>query len=108
MPVYRSPEGVLYNLDKFVSYEVTSDGYRSTDGALFKLVGQTETGSKVTIYSDKSHESEVKCNTELAKIHESLSRRASVSVVLDAETRQSLCDIRSELEALRQQIGKEN
>ena len=22
MPVYKSPDGVLYNLDKFVSYEV--------------------------------------------------------------------------------------
>ena len=28
MPVYKSPEGVLYNLDKFVSYEVKTDGYQ--------------------------------------------------------------------------------
>ena len=37
MAVYKSPKGVLYNLDKFVSYKVKSDGYQRAgeDGALF-------------------------------------------------------------------------
>ena len=51
---------------------------------------------------------EKRCNDELNKIHRILSERVSVAVVLDAETRKSLCDIRSELKALRRQIGKEN
>ena len=45
---------------------------------------------------------------ELEKIDKAFSKRVSISVVLDAETRKSLCDIRSELEALHRQIGKEN
>ena len=108
MAVYKSPKGVLYNLDKFVSYEVKSDGYQRAgdDGALFKLVAQTETDREVPIYSANHRDAKKRCNDELDEIRRILSLRASVSVVLDAETRKSLCDIKSELKALRRQIGK--
>ena len=108
MAVYKSPKGVLYNLDKFVSYEVKSDGYQRAgdDGALFKLVAQTETDREVPIYSANHRDAEKRCNDELNEIHHILSERVSVAVVLDAETRKSLCDIKSELKALRRQIGK--
>ncbi len=110
MPVYKSPDGILYNLEKFVSYEVKVSGYQSArdDGRKCELVARTETDREVPIYSAQHQDAEKRCNDELDEIRRILSLRASVSVVLDAETRKSLCDIRCELKALRRQIGKEN
>ena len=110
MPVYKSPEGVLYNLDKFVSYEVKTDGYQRSgeDSPQWQLLAKTETDREVKIYSGSHREAEIECRKELNEIYQALSRRISVSVVLDAETRQSLYDIKSELKALCRQIGKED
>ena len=92
MPVYKSPDGVLYNLDKFVSYEVKVGGYQSArdDGPKCELVARTETDRKVPIYSAKHQDAGKRCNDELNKIHRILSER--VSVLLDAET-ENLCVI---------------
>ena len=110
MPVYKSPDGVLYNLDKFVSYEVKVGGYQRAgdDGPKCELVARTETDREVPIYSANHQDAKKRCNDEFNEIRRILSQRVSVAVVLDAETRKSLCDIRSELEALCRQIGKEN
>ena len=74
MAVYKSPDGVICNLDKFVSFEVkgVSSQTAQDDGPLFKLEGKTETGSLVIIWSDKGAESEAKCNKELNEIYEKL------------------------------------
>ena len=110
MPVYESPEGVLYNLDKFASYEVKTDGYQRSgeESPRWQLLAKTETDREVIIHSGNHREAEIECKKELDKIYQALSHRISISVILDAETRKSLCDIRSELETLRRQIGKEN
>ena len=52
MPVYKSSEGVLYNLDKFVSYEVKTDGYQRSgeDSPQWQLLAKTETDREVKIY----------------------------------------------------------
>lgn len=91
MPVYKSPEGVVYNLDKFVLFEVKPSGYHGQRdaGPLCELVGKTETDDKVTIYSDKSAESEAKCNAELDKICKELRKPA----ILDAQIERRLQEI---------------
>ena len=102
MTMYRCPEGVSYNLDRFVSFKVKSSGYHQTGtaGPLSQLVAQTETLAEVTIYTDESIESEKKCNAELNKILHLLKQGVPVSVVLDNDTKADLREISSTLKKL--------
>lgn len=91
MAVYKSPQGVVYNLDKFVSCWV-EDNYdqRSGEaGPLWELVAQLETGEKVKILSDRRSGAEAKCNAELDEIYKELRKPA----ILDAQTEKRLREI---------------
>ena len=80
MPVYRSPIGVLYNLDNFVKYEVTTE---TVDGpisrSISKLIATTESKSSFVLFNGTKEE----CEQELYTIHRTLTLPVPVKVALD-------------------------
>ena len=95
MAVYKSPAGVVYNLDKFVSFEVKPGGYHGQRdaGPLCEIVAITKTDREVKIYSDKSSGSEAICQKELDKIYEALRK----PTILYAQIERRLSEISASL-----------
>ena len=104
MAVYKSPQGVVYNLDKFVSFWVKEnyDQRAGEAGPLWELVAQLETGEEVRILSDRRSGAEAKCNAELNEIYKQLAAPIKVVNILDAQTEGHLREIVASLS----RIGK--
>ncbi len=66
MPAYQSPKGVLYNLDKFVLYEVSTNTIQGPgiNKSTSKLEAETENGKRSVIHAGTEEE----CKRELERI----------------------------------------
>ena len=79
MRAYKSPEGVIYNLDNFISFQVTTSRRSGPVGELTssKLVATTLTIESVVMLSSKNPE---ECEEALQVIYETLMKPLVVNL----------------------------
>ena len=68
--IYQSRGGVVYNLDKFISFEVRGNTASGPEGqrSEYSLVATTENNAEIILYSGTHSEAEKECNDEMIEI----------------------------------------
>ena len=80
--IYQSRRGVVYNLDKFISFEVRGNTASGPEGqrSEYSLVATTENNAEIILYSGTHSEAEKECNDEMLEIRRVLSKPLMVDL----------------------------
>ena len=82
MYLYESRDGIIFNLNKFVSFQVLNDNVEGpgADKSMWSLVAQTESGTEFVLYLGDHAQAEEECKDELMRVQAILNQLTMVAL----------------------------